>query len=863
MTPVRTFPIRLAPLPGEALDSWLEAMAHRMHARLDDLVAGVGLAGTGQAGRAQAWTVLLRPGEVAGIAAATGLPQPELEAMTLARYDGTAVQIDRPNRRVSRYHLWGRGSGSRYCPDCLASAGRWLLAWRLGWYFACLEHRRLLADTCPACGMPQRRRPHPGYLIPQPGRCSNPIPGTSGPTAQRCAADLTHTSTAHLHPGHPALAAQRLLSGVIKSGTAAFGVYASAPQPGRAALADVRALANRILGHATSEELAAVVPADLLVNDDCAATLRSQPQRRRYFTAPGSAAIAAIGVTAAMTVLNTADIPAAGAALRWLIEEPRHRGMEMTPSSLFAWGRGTSPTLTAVQLSGLDPLLDPFLRLRYRTATSTPRPPAAGTAITDRRARHTPSLLWPALSLRFALPRGHRHYLRRALPCVLLTVGTTLQLDDAASRLGAVIDSASISRFLRLIKSDPHEAHIFAGIVGMADYLDTHSVPIDYQRRRELSYDDLLPDETWAEICGYNGIPTGARKAAVARSVLFERISGLPARNGPFAIDDQNFRGDLASFPAYLTPGLADRLHEVAVAFLHGHRIRDEPVSWHPPLTLFSGLQLPGPDWSGIDISELHRSIRRGPGFRATADQLGTTVDTVRYLLEEHPAPRSRRTSGHIRPGIQATLHKQELTELYLNQQLSLRDIARRAGVGRQTVTFLAQQYDISLRKPGKPRRAVITRGWLQEQYVTNGRSLDDLARETGMSASTIKRWAHLHKISLRPRGGSHQPAARNGVVAGAAPMILRPAMPDNRGWLRLQRFRAAVAYPTLAAAACALGLQSATLASDVKRLECDLGGQLLVRARRGRPMKITEFGIEIINAMDLVKDHTVLPDDI
>ena len=42
-TPVRALPIHLAPLPGEALDSWLEALAHRLHTRLGDLLAAVGL----------------------------------------------------------------------------------------------------------------------------------------------------------------------------------------------------------------------------------------------------------------------------------------------------------------------------------------------------------------------------------------------------------------------------------------------------------------------------------------------------------------------------------------------------------------------------------------------------------------------------------------------------------------------------------------------------------------------------------------------------------------------------------------------------------------------------------------------------
>ncbi|MFE1907623.1 TniQ family protein [Streptomyces gardneri] len=37
-------------------------------------------------------------------------------------------------------------------PHCLAeTGGRWQLAWRLGWSFACTRHHILLADRCPAC----------------------------------------------------------------------------------------------------------------------------------------------------------------------------------------------------------------------------------------------------------------------------------------------------------------------------------------------------------------------------------------------------------------------------------------------------------------------------------------------------------------------------------------------------------------------------------------------------------------------------------------------------------------------------------------------------------------------------------------
>lgn len=175
MTPARTFPIRLAPLPGEALDSWLETLAARLAVPLSDLVRGFGRAdGTRRLGLPDR-TIALDPAEAAAITAATGLGEDRVRAMTLERYDQTAVILDPRTRMVNVRTLWGKSQGSRYCPDCLAgTGGRWQLRWRLSWSFACLAHRRLLADDCPRCGAPQRICGPAGYEPPCPGRCPSP-----------------------------------------------------------------------------------------------------------------------------------------------------------------------------------------------------------------------------------------------------------------------------------------------------------------------------------------------------------------------------------------------------------------------------------------------------------------------------------------------------------------------------------------------------------------------------------------------------------------------------------------------------------------------------------------------------------------
>ncbi|MCX5265613.1 TniQ family protein [Streptomyces sp. NBC_00199] len=159
MSPVRrTLPIRYAPYPGEALDSWLEFLAARLHCPFADVLRALGLP-TRDAALVKPmlprWAVLTTGEEIAAIAASSGVAEDVLVAMTLRRFGGHAVVVEPDQRRVEPRMLWGR-AGSRFCPACLAdSNGRWQVTWRLGWSFACTRHQVLLAVS----GMPSDPAP--------------------------------------------------------------------------------------------------------------------------------------------------------------------------------------------------------------------------------------------------------------------------------------------------------------------------------------------------------------------------------------------------------------------------------------------------------------------------------------------------------------------------------------------------------------------------------------------------------------------------------------------------------------------------------------------------------------------------------
>ncbi|RJQ83396.1 LysR family transcriptional regulator [Pseudonocardiaceae bacterium YIM PH 21723] len=655
------------------------------------------------------------------------------------------------------------------------------------------------------------------------------------------------------------LRAQKLILDTIDADKATFGIYSAEPQPAITALSDLRAVAARILNHAEREDLQALPP-DLLVAYDDALSLPNGHNRaklgekRTGFMAPARAAVAAVGVTAAIRILDSDTIRDAGKALRWFLRVSRQRGAEINPSTVGTWGKGTSARLKAVQISALAPMLKPSDQLRYRANADSPchRLPMPGAS---SRHERVPSLLWPEWALRLQPTQVFNlHILRAAFSMLLLLPGTRRGLSEATRLLGKVTKATNGGRLLHDLEAHAHWPQILTAMTRLSDHLDNTVVPIDYSRRR-LDYNVVLPEDDWDRICRRTGAFRGTGlRLQLARCLLFEKISGMPADLAPasFAIADSPTRNSYLNFPARLSPELAAGLNAAAEDFLHGQGVLDEPMEWQPPISLLNGLILPGPDLGRVDVNELHRIVHgNNRALSDCAQQLGISLDTVRYLLGKHPAPRHPRTAGHVQFEARMALPRDALIQLYTEQRLSLREIAHRVGTNRQIISRLLADYGIERRASIQCPKIVVDRDWLYEQYINQRRTLPDLAQEAGMSTANMARWAKTHNIPLRDRGGaSHDEIRVTLAQASTAPRILRPALNGHGAWERLQRFATAARYPTITAAATALGLHQGPLTIQIHRLERELGGQLLERAERGRPMQLTPFGRKVILAI-------------
>lgn len=383
-----------------------------------------------------------------------------------------------------------------------------------------------------------------------------------------------------------------------------------------------------------------------------------------------------------------------------------------------------------------------------------------------------PALFWPAWTARLMplLPGTSPQERRRLLSTAFLTVTTGTSLTGATHMLGSAIACTSAAPILLRAERDPRWPASVTALTRLAGWLDQHGTQIDYQRRRLLDYGSLLPGTDWIQICrGTGTIPGQQSRSLTARRWLFERISGTPADLAPAAcaVTTPDHRARLDKFTVLATPALIASLDSYAGTWLAGNRIDGEEVTWRPPASLLSDLDLPGPDpfaWQPGEIHELI-TLRRMPP-RTAARHIGTTIDVIRAVLDEHPAPPQLLTPGQQRAAgraiaeLRARLPPRELDDLYTTRRIAPRELSRRLGAGRKAIIALLDEYAIPRRGAADARPPFpVDRDWLHEQYVTRTRTLPDIAAELGTSKSNLTRRAKALGIPLRGRGGRHRAA--------------------------------------------------------------------------------------------------------
>ncbi|WP_326495973.1 TniQ family protein [Curtobacterium sp. 260] len=640
--PEGSLPIRLHPHDDEWLPTALNRWAwNDFDSPPADLDAALEI-DTLHPNEVRALGTSIQPAEMAALVRATGLTPIRLQGMTLSQYDGRALTLKRTANHLESLRSdfpWVRRSGTRFCPPCLAEKpGVFLMGWRFNWTFVCLEHRQVLSDVCPGCGL-ELPEPHGSRTRPRdPNRCNRRI--CTSFQDFYCETRLDgDTHSEQLPADSPILRAQRLINDVIER--------AASPSRELRALVSLMGSVRSAASTASIADLAGVAVSELV------GLIEPEPHAGG---SPPPDALSFGALAAAAVRLRDDPEPQVAKALREITfnrpPTPAPRSAGLGPGSikelLGRWGKVRAPMTDRI-VRALDKDLSPVTRVRTRSAVSAPE---AATVVKTTpaqnryRAVSLPKRLWSAWAVPLHLDLG-------------------ANLETVADAFAATLDIDASKPELRptMIGHGEQREKVVRALALLETQLVVGGSPIDYGRRRGLPWQRLLPDEAWQQICESDGSDPGTgRRAVLARRYMHMRLTG----GGPQHLPEQfkrTRRDDAAQETAFLlrlTDDLQKAMDAYTRAFLvdeecellwtYGYsptRLTTEPLVWSPERSDLARRLAVGPELGDIDTSQLHALMADGDcTLTELSSELGRTVAHVKLAIDAWPPPVSRGGEG-------------------------------------------------------------------------------------------------------------------------------------------------------------------------------------------------------------------------
>lgn len=731
--PPERLPYVVIPLPGEALDSWIEAYARELIVTSHDFLSFIGL----PRAHPERLAVQLLPEEADTLAKHTGVSREQLRAMTLEPLDGITVRLRQATRGLASPPRWRRHKGSRFCPSCLAdTGGRWQLDWRSPWAFACPRHQVLLIDDCPAGG----HRPHPAGRHPagvtSASRCTmaRDLPGTSALARRPCGADLTSAQPVPLPADGLILVAQQYADKVVRHEPRRHRVQRR--------LGEIFYLGWRALAALHDQDEPPPLAVTRVLDE-----LGGRYPARLTGLSNEDAQHVAIGTTLAM-IMRDEKNPDSDTVLAWMTRSYlQKQGQTELQDKLRSWRQVCSASITTRALRVIDTRLRAMDRLRYATSTRTPRPPSAQPEAIQRRAAMVPTTLWPSWSMRLMPPQAggpkavKTAEFRAALSALLLMARSTSRTySDALALLGDPVP-ASFVRSMTTRLDKRHLAPLLGTLCQLADALVAHGSPIDCRRRRELAHRaDLLVDrDAYRHLAAQHGWKKWSDQTFAAMDSYVRALVTLDQLSdpGPAAA---GIRARRSALRFHADPHLRAFLHQQAEDHLHRLGI-DEPLTWEPPRRWVKDIQWPGIDPGEVSRLAFRRHTSRNATMSEVASALGISTEHVR-LYAEITGLTSQWKKGVVPRGPRTPAPSTAvLRELYEEQGLSLDQLRQQTGCSIKVLKAALKQAGIGVRNPGMDPKRIhkIDSVWLHEQYVVLLRSCADIADEVGSSEQVIR----------------------------------------------------------------------------------------------------------------------------
>jgi len=146
--------------------------------------------------------------------------------------------------------------------------------------------------------------------------------------------------------------------------------------------------------------------------------------------------------------------------------------------------------------------------------------------------------------------------------------------------------------------------------------------------------------------------------------------------------------------------------------------------------------------------------VTNARSITSIAAQVGVSHPTVVNAMDRHGIERRPSRAARARE-IQAALTKQYLTEQYVRNGRRAADIADELDISSANVIAALQRHQIEVRSERGPRQtlaSVLTAEYLERRYVRDGATLAQIGAEMNTTASTVLRYARQHGTPIRPR---------------------------------------------------------------------------------------------------------------
>lgn len=136
----------------------------------------------------------------------------------------------------------------------------------------------------------------------------------------------------------------------------------------------------------------------------------------------------------------------------------------------------------------------------------------------------------------------------------------------------------------------------------------------------------------------------------------------------------------------------------------------------------------------------------------------GTDADGVEFICancheDEHESPFGQKVRAQRRRAArEKTASKKKLTELYVEKEMSIAEIAKKLKTSKSNVQFWLVEYGIPRRAVGvRPRRRP-SREVLVDLYAEQEWSMDMIGEEYGVTHAAVQKWLKFYEIPVRSR---------------------------------------------------------------------------------------------------------------